>query len=143
MSRWRQMRFTSKPPMGFPSMGGFSFPQKRYRRWVFMPHEAKHSPFPHRKRFAKVRGSRKQITTALLRVHAYCLRALPSMHLTEDDITKFQALYKKHFGQEISREQAHSEGVKLVRLMQLIYKPITKVDYERLHGQNRKDDENR
>ena len=62
------------------------------------------------------------------------------MHLTEEDITKFQRLYKKHFGEEISREWAHSEGIKLVRLMQLIYKPMTKEQYERLLKRRRSED---
>ena len=60
------------------------------------------------------------------------------MHLTDEDITKFQALYLKHFGEEISRERAHSEGIKLVRLMQLIYKPMTKADKKRLQEQDMK-----
>ena len=54
------------------------------------------------------------------------------MRLTEEEITKFQTLYKKHFGKEISREQAYEEGVKLLRLMQLIYKPMTKKGYQKL-----------
>ena len=54
------------------------------------------------------------------------------MHLTEEDITQFQAIYQKHFGEDISRERAHEEGIKLVRLMQLIYKPMTKADAQRL-----------
>ena len=65
------------------------------------------------------------------------------MHLTEEDITKFQRLYKKHFGEEISREQAHEEGIKLVRLMQLIYKPMTKADYEKLLKRRRQDKKTR
>ena len=54
------------------------------------------------------------------------------MHLTEEDITQFQALYQKHFGEEISRARAHEEGIKLVRLMQLIHKPMSKADVHRL-----------
>ena len=56
---------------------------------------------------------------------------------SDEDITKFQTLYKKHFGEEISRERAHSEGIKLVRLMPLIYKPMTKAQYERLQERRR------
>ena len=60
------------------------------------------------------------------------------MHLTHEDITKFQSLYKKHFGEDFSYEQAHEEGIKLVRLMQLIYKPMTKEDLESLQEQDKK-----
>lgn len=59
------------------------------------------------------------------------------MDLTEEDITKFQVLYKKHFGKEISREQAHEEGTKLVYLMKLICKPMTKADYQKLQKRRR------
>lgn len=50
--------------------------------------------------------------------------------LTDDQITKFQTLYKKRFGKEISKEVALEQGVKLVRLMSLIYKPIAREEYE-------------
>ena len=65
------------------------------------------------------------------------------MHLTDEDIAKFQALYKKHFGKEISKARAHDEGIKLVRLMQLIYKPMTKADYDQLQQRRRKDSKHR
>ena len=61
------------------------------------------------------------------------------MHLTEEDITKFQRLYKKHFRVEISRTRAREEGIKLVRLMRLIYKPMTKAEYDRLQQRRKKD----
>ena len=65
------------------------------------------------------------------------------MHLTEADITEFQTLYLKHFGKEISRKRAYEEATQLIRLIQLIYKPINKADDERVHGHNRKDGANR
>jgi len=61
------------------------------------------------------------------------------MHLTDEQITKFQQLYKKRFGVEISRARAHEEGIKLVRLMQLIYKPMTKAQYDHLQQRRKKD----
>ena len=64
-------------------------------------------------------------------------KVLP-MQLTEENITKFQALYKKHFG-EISREQSHEQGVKLVQLMKLIYKPMTIKDYQNLQKHRQQD----
>ena len=68
-----------------------------------------------------------------------CLKAdtyltLEVMHLTDEQITQFQRLYKKHFGADISKEQAHEEGIKLVRLMQLIYKPMPKEECEALQN---------
>ncbi|MBU0569358.1 hypothetical protein KKB40_01075 [Patescibacteria group bacterium] len=52
--------------------------------------------------------------------------------LSDEQITKFQALYKNRFGKEISREEAFEQGAKLIRLVELIYKPITEKDYRLL-----------
>jgi hypothetical protein len=52
--------------------------------------------------------------------------------LSDEQITKFQILYKNLFGKDISREEAETKGSKLVRLMQLIYVPITEAEYERV-----------
>ncbi len=49
--------------------------------------------------------------------------------LSDEQIKKFQAIYKNRFGTEISKEEAYEKGVKLVRLMELIYKPMTKNEY--------------
>ena len=52
------------------------------------------------------------------------------MRLTDENITSFQALYKQRFGKEINREEAYEKASKLVRLMQIVYKPMTKEEYE-------------
>ncbi len=49
--------------------------------------------------------------------------------LSNDQITKFQTLYKNRFGKDISREEAYEKGAKLIRLVELIYKPMTEKDY--------------
>lgn len=54
------------------------------------------------------------------------------MLLTDKQIAKFQAIYKARFGKEISRAEALEKGIKLLRMMQIIYKPMTKADYDRL-----------
>lgn len=51
------------------------------------------------------------------------------MVLSDEDIVKFQALYKSEFGMEISREDAYEKGVKLLRLMSIVYKPMTEKEY--------------
>ncbi len=45
--------------------------------------------------------------------------------LSDEQIRKFQTLWKNRFGQEISREEAYEKGVKLIRLVELVYKPMT------------------
>jgi len=52
------------------------------------------------------------------------------MVLSDEDILKFQALYKSEFGMEISREDAYEKGIKLLQLMSVVYKPMTEKEYE-------------
>lgn len=54
------------------------------------------------------------------------------MLLTPTQITRFQEIYHKRFGKKISREEALEKGIKLVRLMQIVYRPITKEEYRQL-----------
>ena len=46
--------------------------------------------------------------------------------LPKEAILEYQAIYKKVFGKEISYEQALEKGTNLIRLFQLIYRPIPK-----------------
>ena len=57
--------------------------------------------------------------------------------LTDEQITKYQTLYKNRYGKEISREIAYEKGVKLIRLMELIYKPMTEAEYQELQERRR------
>lgn len=59
------------------------------------------------------------------------------MLLTDKQIAKFQAIYKARFGKSISHSKAYDMGAKLVRMMQIIYKPMTKADYDRLQERRR------
>jgi len=52
--------------------------------------------------------------------------------LTDTQITKFQKIYQQEFGRKISRKEALDKGIKLVRLMEIVYKPISKKDYQEL-----------
>jgi len=52
--------------------------------------------------------------------------------LSDEQITKYQTLYKNRFGKEISREEAYEQGTKLIRLIELIYKPMTENEYKQL-----------
>ncbi len=52
--------------------------------------------------------------------------------LTDEQITKFQTLYRNRYGKEISREKAYEQGAKLIRLIELIYKPMTEEEYQQL-----------
>lgn len=50
--------------------------------------------------------------------------------LSDEQIGKFQTLWKSRFGQEISREEAYEKGAKLLRLVELIYKPMTEDEFK-------------
>jgi len=52
------------------------------------------------------------------------------MQVTNIHIQKFQALYKEHVGKDISKEKAHDDLLKLVRAVEIIYKPMTKAEFE-------------
>ena len=57
--------------------------------------------------------------------------------LTDEDITNFQALYKSELGKDISREEAHEKGLKLVTLMSAVYKPMTQEEYDAIETKRR------
>ncbi len=52
--------------------------------------------------------------------------------LSDEQIKTYQTLYKNYFGKEISREEAYEQGAKLIRLVELIYKPVTETEYKKL-----------
>ena len=64
--------------------------------------------------------------------------ATPSL-LTDEDVCEFQKLYKVRFGKDITYEEAYEQGVKLVRLLELIYTPMTLDEYQRLQRHRRDD----
>lgn len=44
------------------------------------------------------------------------------MILTDEQIIKFQVLWKQRYGEDITREKALEYGIKLIRLLQIVYK---------------------
>lgn len=59
------------------------------------------------------------------------------MVLDDEQITKFQTLYKSRFGKEVGREEAYEKGIKLMRLVELIYQPMTETEYQQLQERRR------
>ena len=60
------------------------------------------------------------------------------MLLSDRQITKFQMIYKNRFGRKINRREAYEKGVKLIQLIKLIYKPMTKDEYNQVQKRRRK-----
>ncbi len=54
--------------------------------------------------------------------------------LTEKQIKDFQSLYRKHYGKEIDKKEALAEGIKLVRFLEIAYKPITKEEFKKYNN---------
>lgn len=46
------------------------------------------------------------------------------MVLADEHIAQFQALWKKHYGTEITKEQALEKGLRLIRLLEAISRVI-------------------
>jgi hypothetical protein len=57
--------------------------------------------------------------------------------LSDEQITKFQTLYKNRFGREINRAEACEKGTKLIRLVELVYKPMTETEHQQLQERRR------
>jgi len=57
--------------------------------------------------------------------------------LSNQQVSEFQRIYKNRFGKEISREQALEQGAKLLRLIELIYRPMTETDFEKLQARRK------
>jgi len=62
------------------------------------------------------------------------------MLLTDAQIDRFQAIYKARFHRDLSREEALEKGTKLVRLMQIVYRPMTKENYQKLQARRKQTD---
>ena len=50
--------------------------------------------------------------------------------LTNDHIKKFQRLHQDYFGKPISRAAAIEQGTALVRMMEIIYKPMNVTEHD-------------
>ena len=45
------------------------------------------------------------------------------MNLSDEKVIEFQNLYKEHFGKEISKKDACEQGIKLLQLVSVLYRP--------------------
>ena len=50
--------------------------------------------------------------------------------LSEEMIDKYRAIYKKRYGEEISRQEALAQGTALLNMMKVIYRPLPKTGTE-------------
>jgi len=57
--------------------------------------------------------------------------------LSDEQIKTYQTLYKNRYGKKISRKEAYEQGAKLIRLVELIYKPMTEAEHQKLQERRR------
>ena len=50
--------------------------------------------------------------------------------ISDEQIQSFQTLWRNRFGKEISRKEAYEKGAKLLRLVELVYKPMSESEFE-------------
>jgi len=60
------------------------------------------------------------------------------VQISDQKLTAFQTLWKKYFHEDISKEKALEEGIKLINLVRIVYQPITKKQYRELLEYKRK-----
>jgi len=56
------------------------------------------------------------------------------MHISKSDIAKFQRLYKAHFGVDLDYQSAYVKAAKMVRMVEIVHKPITKEQRKKLQN---------
>lgn len=52
--------------------------------------------------------------------------------LNNDQVEKFRILWKQRFNEEISKEKALTEGLKLITLISAVCRPENEEEYQRL-----------
>ena len=55
--------------------------------------------------------------------------------LSENQINDFRAIYNQLFGADISYKEASAKGTQLLSLVNTLYKPIKKSDYQNAKAQ--------
>lgn len=59
------------------------------------------------------------------------------MQLTKKHISDFQSLFLEHFNERLDERMAYEKGMRLIRLMKIIYKPMTEIEYQQLQERRR------
>ncbi len=49
--------------------------------------------------------------------------------LSKQAVIEYQQIYRKTHGKDISYQEALAQGIKLIRLVEIIFKPMTEAEY--------------
>lgn len=52
------------------------------------------------------------------------------MRISQKALDEFKQIYKDEFGKDLNDAEAYENASRLLRLMELVYKPMTKTDME-------------
>lgn len=52
--------------------------------------------------------------------------------ISDEQLGKYKKIYKKQFGKDISDEEALRQATSLLRMVELVYKPMTVGQYKKL-----------
>lgn len=54
------------------------------------------------------------------------------MQISKEHLDKFKKIYKKRFWVELNNSDTLAKATKLIRLVEIVYKPMTKAEYNAL-----------
>ena len=57
--------------------------------------------------------------------------------LSKQAVIEYQQIYRKTHGKDISYQEALAQGIKLIRLVEIIFKPMTEAEYQQLQKRRR------
>ena len=63
--------------------------------------------------------------------------------ISNKQLEKFKDIYKRNFDKDISDQEALKKATKLLRLVEIIYKPMTQEEYNQVQKHRRKDKESK
>ena len=61
--------------------------------------------------------------------------------ISKEKLEEFKNIYKKRFNKTLSDQDAIEKGTKLLRLVEIVYKPITQKEYDALQKRRKETDD--
>ena len=58
--------------------------------------------------------------------------------ISQEVLDKYKKIYKKHFKKDISNEEAIKQAVNLLTLVKVVYRPMTREEYELVQARRKK-----
>jgi len=62
--------------------------------------------------------------------------------ISAQQLTTFMKIYENRFGRKISREEARESAIKLIRMIEITYRPMPVKDYKNLQKRRKETEEN-